>query len=112
MGTSGGVARGGGATGMAGEAWMGLASVEPGAATKEQHPAERVVAPPAITGVAPRAQPRVATEGHPTAPSICSSINRFSSSAYSIGSSFAIGSTNPRTIIAIASSSSSPRLIR
>src|SRR5262249_56371773 len=36
--------------------------------------------------------------GHqPTAPSICSSISRFSSSAYSIGSSRAIGSTHPRT---------------
>ena len=50
--------------------------------------------------------------GHPTAPSICSSISRLSSSAYSIGSSLAIGSTKPRTTIAIASSSVSPRLIR
>ncbi len=52
--------------------------------------------------------------GHsqPTAPSICSSISRLSSSAYSIGSSRAIGSMKPRTIIAIASSSVSPRLIR
>ncbi|CKR55198.1 Uncharacterised protein [Mycobacterium tuberculosis] len=49
---------------------------------------------------------------HPTAPSICSSISRLSSSAYSIGSSLAIGSTKPRTTIAIASSSVSPRLIR
>ena len=48
----------------------------------------------------------------PTAPSICSSISRFSSSAYSIGNSRAIGSTKPRTIIAIASSSPIPRLIR
>ena len=48
----------------------------------------------------------------PTAPSICSSIRRFSSRAYSIGSSRAIGSTKPRTIIAIASSSVRPRLIR
>ena len=48
----------------------------------------------------------------PTAPSICSSISRFSSSAYSIGSSRAIGSTKPRTIVAIASSSVMPRLIR
>jgi hypothetical protein len=66
---------------------------------------------------------RVLTEGvsagstggepdQPTAPSICSSMSRFSSRAYSIGSSFAIGSTKPRTIIAIASSSSMPRLIR
>ena len=50
--------------------------------------------------------------GHPTAPSICSSISRLSSSAYSIGSSLAIGSTKPRTTIAIASSSVMPRLIR
>ena len=48
----------------------------------------------------------------PTAPSICSSISRLSSSAYSIGSSRAIGSTKPRTIVAIASSSVMPRLIR
>ena len=53
-----------------------------------------------------------AAHGQPTAPSICSSISRFSSSAYSIGSSRAIGSTKPRTIIAIASSSVRPRLIR
>src|SRR5690625_2320236 len=48
----------------------------------------------------------------PTAPSICSSISRFSSRAYSMGSSRAIGSTKPRTIIAIASASSIPRDIR
>ena len=48
----------------------------------------------------------------PTAPSICSSISRLSSRAYSIGSSLAIGSTKPRTIIAIASSSAMPRDIR
>src|SRR4029453_15102773 len=49
--------------------------------------------------------------GHPTEPSICSSMSRFSSSAYSMGSSRAMGSTNPRTTIAIASSSVSPRLL-
>ena len=48
----------------------------------------------------------------PTAPSICSAISRFSSSAYSIGSSRAIGSTKPRTMVAAASSSVMPRLIR
>ncbi len=48
----------------------------------------------------------------PTAPSICSSISRLSSSAYSMGSSLAMGSTKPRTIIAIASNSLRPRLIR
>lgn len=49
---------------------------------------------------------------HPTAPSIWSSMSRFSSIAYSMGSSRAIGSTNPRTIMAIASSSLSPRVMR
>ena len=49
---------------------------------------------------------------HPTEPSICSSIRRFSSTAYSIGSSRVIGSMNPFTIIAVASTSDSPRLIR
>ena len=48
----------------------------------------------------------------PTAPSICSSISRFSSSAYSIGSSRAMGSTKPRTMVAAASSSVMPRLMR
>ena len=48
----------------------------------------------------------------PTAPSICSSISRLSSRAYSIGSSRAIGSMKPRTIIAMASSSVMPRDIR
>ena len=50
--------------------------------------------------------------GQPTAPSICSSMSRLSSRAYSIGSSLAIGSMKPRTIIAIASSCSMPRDIR
>src|SRR5690606_33353392 len=51
--------------------------------------------------------------GHqPTAPSICSSMRRLSSRAYSIGSSRAMGSTKPRTIIAIASVSSRPRDMR
>ena len=48
----------------------------------------------------------------PTDPSICSSTSRFSSSAYSIGSSRLIGSTKPRTIMPMASSSERPRLIR
>ena len=48
----------------------------------------------------------------PTDPSICSSTKRFSSSAYSIGSSRLIGSTKPRTIMPMASFSSRPRLIR
>ena len=50
--------------------------------------------------------------GHPTAPSIWSSMRRFSSRAYSIGSSRAMGSMKPRTIIAIASSSVRPRDMR
>ena len=51
--------------------------------------------------------------GHqPTEPSIWSSMSRLSSRAYSIGNSRAIGSTKPRTTIAIASSSVMPRLIR
>ena len=54
----------------------------------------------------------VGGDRHPTEPSICNSISRLSSSAYSMGSSLAIGSTKPRTTIAIASSSVSPRLIR
>ena len=48
----------------------------------------------------------------PTAPSICSSMSRLSSRAYSMGSSLAMGSTKPRTIMAIASSSSMPRDMR
>ena len=49
---------------------------------------------------------------HPTAPSIWSSIKRLSSIAYSMGSSRAMGSTKPRTIMAIASSSFMPRDMR
>src|SRR5437667_640298 len=49
---------------------------------------------------------------HPTEPSICSWIRRFISTAYSIGSSFTIGSMKPETIIAAASSLPMPRLIR
>ena len=48
----------------------------------------------------------------PTDPSICNSMSRFNSRAYSMGSSLAIGSTKPRTIVAIASFSSKPRLIK
>src|SRR5581483_7419478 len=49
---------------------------------------------------------------YPTEPSIWSWISRFISTAYSSGSSFVIGSTNPETIIALASASERPRLIR
>ena len=55
----------------------------------------------------------VSATGHqPTAPSIWSSMRRLSSRAYSIGSSRAIGSMKPRTIIAMASSSAMPRDMR
>ncbi len=49
---------------------------------------------------------------HPTEPSICRSISRFNSTAYSIGNSFTNGSKKPLTIIAAALFSGSPRLIR
>ncbi len=48
----------------------------------------------------------------PMAPSISSLIRLFISTAYSTGSSLAIGSAKPVTIIAFASSSEMPRLIR
>src|SRR4029079_11981833 len=49
---------------------------------------------------------------HPTEPSISSAISRFISTAYSIGSSFTIGSMNPLTIIVVASGVDRPRLCR
>ena len=55
---------------------------------------------------------RVGNGHQPTAPSIWSSMRRLSSRAYSIGSSRAIGSMKPRTIIAMASSSAIPRDMR
>ena len=55
---------------------------------------------------------RIRYRHYPTDPSISSSIKRLSSTAYSSGSSLAIGSIKPRTIMALASSSESPRLIR
>ena len=48
----------------------------------------------------------------PTEPSICSSIKRLHSTAYSIGRVRVIGSMNPLTIMLIACCSESPRLIR
>jgi hypothetical protein len=50
--------------------------------------------------------------GHPTEPSISSSIRRFNSTAYSMGSCFTNGSMNPLTIIMLASASPMPRLMR
>ena len=51
---------------------------------------------------------------YPTAPAstMLSSINRFISTAYSIGNSLTIGSMKPATIIDVASSSLRPRLIK
>ena len=51
-------------------------------------------------------------DGYPTEPSICNWINRFSSTAYSIGSSLTSGSIKPLTIMVLASASVSPRLMR
>ena len=48
----------------------------------------------------------------PTLPSICSSIRRLHSTAYSIGSVRVIGSMNPLTTMLIACSCDRPRLIR
>ena len=94
-----------GLVGLGGRARTGerprLSAAQPAAQPREPVPAD----PRAARGPGART-------AQPTAPSICSSISRLSSSAYSIGSSLAIGSTKPRTIIAIASSSSMPRLIR
>ena len=59
-----------------------------------------------------RVDERVGNGHQPTAPSIWSSMRRLSSRAYSIGSSRAIGSMKPRTIIAMASSSAMPRDMR
>ena len=51
-------------------------------------------------------------DSYPIESTISSWISRFSSTAYSIGSSLVTGSMNPLTIIAAASSSLSPRLRR
>jgi hypothetical protein len=48
----------------------------------------------------------------PTDPSICSSINRLHSTAYSMGSVLVTGSMKPFTIIPIACDSERPRLIK
>ena len=55
---------------------------------------------------------RALNADQPTEPSIWSWISLFISTAYSSGSSFVIGSTKPETIIALASASEIPRLIR
>src|SRR6266545_7259623 len=65
------------------------------------------IGPRSLACVAPDGQ-----EAYPTAPSIWSSMRRLSSTAYSMGSSRVMGSMNPLTIIAVASASVRPRLIR
>ena len=50
-------------------------------------------------------------DAHPTDPSICSSMRRFSSTEYSIGNSFTRSLTNPFTARDIASPSERPRCI-
>ena len=49
---------------------------------------------------------------YPTDPSIWSWMSLFISTAYSSGSSLVIGSTKPETIMALASASERPRLLR
>ena len=68
--------------------------------------------PQRLTGLGCGLAPRLEPGAHPTEPSICSWIRRLSSTAYSSGSSFVIGSTKPATISAEASASDRPRLIR
>ena len=67
--------------------------------------AERVFGAATVTGAQRRGR-------YPMEPSIWSSIRRFISTAYSIGSSRVKGSMKPPTIMPDASSSERPRLIR
>ena len=57
-------------------------------------------------------EPRSARPDQPTEPSICSSIKRLHSTAYSIGSVLVIGSMNPLTTMPTACSSVRPRDMR
>lgn len=57
-------------------------------------------------------KPIEAPSAQPTEPSICSSMSRLHSTAYSIGSVRVIGSMKPLTTMLIACSSDRPRLIR
>ncbi len=50
--------------------------------------------------------------GQPTEPSICSSMRRLHSTAYSIGNVLVTGSMKPLTTMPMACSSERPRLIR
>ena len=60
----------------------------------------------------PKAEWRRQLSPYPTEPSICSSIRRLHSTAYSIGRVRVTGSTKPLTIMPMACSSERPRLIR
>src|SRR6185369_5796352 len=105
---------------------LGRARARPGGAVQPAQPLERREAPRLLAAGEGREVADVERAdllgaglgrdqngcAHPTAPSICSSMSRLSSNAYSMGSSLAIGSMKPRTIIAIASSSVRPRDIR
>src|SRR5690606_742912 len=109
-----------------GPARIGHAADPYPADAREHPPAARTRSAPApgswfmgASGHAPESGPHPSTQRarpirprQPTLPSISNSISRFSSTAYSSGSSFATGSMNPRTTIAVASSSDRPRLIR
>jgi uncharacterized protein YcbX len=59
-----------------------------------------------------RFRPNLVLDLQPTEPSICSSIRRDHSTAYSIGSVLVIGSMKPLTTMPMACSSERPRLIR
>ena len=59
-----------------------------------------------------RADLSQAVPAQPTEPSICSSISRLHSTAYSIGSVRVTGSMKPLTIMLIACCSERPRLMR
>jgi len=64
---------------------------------------------PAVGGAC---DPTAGRRDQPTAPSICSSMRRLHSTAYSIGRVRVIGSMKPLTIMLIACCSDRPRLIR
>jgi hypothetical protein len=68
--------------------------------------------PAAVPASATRSVARLSRVIYPTLPAISSWISRLSSTAYSSGSSLAIGSMKPLTIRLIASPAESPRLRR
>ena len=75
-------------------------------------PASRTRSALELCGTFPEPGRPGATASQPTEPSICSSIRRLHSTAYSIGSVRVIGSMKPLTTMPIACSSERPRLIR